>query len=297
MQFGFGYGNYRVEITLTRKKRRPPDALTVFNYHQIGRKFLPGIHTPGTFTETPFFEEQLRHIAREYRVISLAEGIAMLNEGRLDDRYAAITVDDGDRSVLEMVPIFRRLQMPATFFVNSGNLDNRSSYWYPIYNFVRHHERYRLLLSEEIEREIGQLRHTTDRTLYRKNMDIFQKIFEEIREDFNLYLTGKELEDIDGSIFDIAPHGYLHERFSMMDESWQRHNLKKDIEFLRRYKNYRGIFGIPFGRPGDWTHTTIRLALEEGLQIVFADGGINTAKEVGYRRIPADGRVIGELKL
>ncbi len=296
MKFEFSYRNYSINLELLRHIRKKPHALTVFNYHQIGKKFIPGIHTQGTFTESSFFREQLVYIQKEYTIISLSEGIELLNHGKLDGNYAAITVDDGDKSVLEMIPILKKLQIPATFFINGAHLDNKMSYWYAIYNFIKHHSSYNTLITQQIEEDIVKLRHTLDREFYQEYVFRFQKLFEEIKTDFNLYLSSEELKVINDPLFNIAPHGYYHERFSMMDESWQRDNLEKDIVCFKDHPYYQHIFAIPFGRTGDWNHTTIKVALELGLQIVFANGGINVEKDVGYKRIPADRRVIEELK-
>ena len=72
-------------------------------------------------------------------------------------------------------------------------------------------------------------------------------------------------------------------------------NLLKDIDLLSKVAGYKPIFAIPFGRPYDWNNSTIKIALELNLEIVYADGGFNTSRDVGYKRIPADGRLLKKL--
>jgi hypothetical protein len=80
-----------------------------------------------------------------------------------------------------------------------------------------------------------------------------------------------------------------------MAAAWQRNNLRENVSVLTRFRAYRPIFAIPFGRAHDWTEETVRIARDEGVDIVLADGGINLASETLYRRIPSDGKALRSL--
>jgi peptidoglycan/xylan/chitin deacetylase (PgdA/CDA1 family) len=71
------------------------------------------------------FEDQLLWLrGKGYRFISLAEYVRTLrDEGRVAGRCAAVTFDDGWRdNYLHAFPVLRRLGIPATFFIVSGEM-------------------------------------------------------------------------------------------------------------------------------------------------------------------------------
>jgi peptidoglycan/xylan/chitin deacetylase (PgdA/CDA1 family) len=64
------------------------------------------------------FAEHLRFYRDHYRVISYSEAVARIREGRVDDRYLAISFDDGFKNNAEVAaPILERFGAPAIFFV------------------------------------------------------------------------------------------------------------------------------------------------------------------------------------
>jgi len=292
MKIQFKLKNFKIQFLLNRVDRI--NSLTVFNYHQIGEHFNAIEQSRGTFTESTFFEEQMVWLNNNYKIVKLSDGLDAMNRNALDGQSVAITFDDGDKSNIEAMQILKKHNIPATFFVNSGYLDNRSAYWFNIYNFVNNSEKYRYLLTDELETNVKQLRNTNDNALYKLYSKKVESLFDEIKDDFNVYLSLKDLERMDSDLFDVSLHGCEHQRFSMMSSVWQRESILKDINALSQLKNYKPIFAIPFGRPGDWSRETIKIALELGLDIVFADEGVNYHREVGCKRIPADGR---ELKV
>ena len=95
--------------------------LSVFIFHRV--LDAPDPLRPGEPTLAEF-EERLSWIATAFRVVSLDDAVAGLNDGTLPARTAVITFDDGyaDNYSLAM-PALRRAGMPATFFIATGFLD------------------------------------------------------------------------------------------------------------------------------------------------------------------------------
>lgn len=71
--------------------------------------------------DASFFERQLKQIAAGHALVSLADFLD--GQAPADRASAVITFDDGYRSWLDALPVLRRMNAPATFFVNSGLLD------------------------------------------------------------------------------------------------------------------------------------------------------------------------------
>ena len=96
------------------------------------------------------------------------------------------------------------------------------------------------------------------------------------------------LAGLDGEQFALGAHGHEHQRYAMMDPRWQRQDLGRNLDLLRQFRAFRPVFALPFGRPIDWTPETLRVAEESGVDVVFADGGINLPGAFPNQRVPAD---------
>jgi len=77
-------------------------------------------------------EEDLRILSRRYRFVSLMDAVEMLQDRKPIQPYSLVlTFDDGYRNNLtHALPILRRYNAPATFFVPTGFLDNPRPFWF-----------------------------------------------------------------------------------------------------------------------------------------------------------------------
>jgi peptidoglycan/xylan/chitin deacetylase (PgdA/CDA1 family) len=185
----------------------------------------------------------------------------------------------------------------ATFFINTAYLDDHRSYWFPILSYLRAVENAggRAVLPEELKEKALTLRLTNDPLSYNE-VRICIEEFRSLVPNLGSRLISTEwLSSLDGDQFTIGAHGHEHERFSLMSEEWQRNDLRENIRMLSRFRSYKPIFAVPFGRPFDWTEKTIQIARDEGLDIVLADGGINLVAVNFYQRIPSDNRTLDRL--
>lgn len=98
-----------------------PRALSVLAYHRVlpsPDPLLPG--EPGAAD----FESRMRWVKANFNVLPLAEAVQALRGDRLPRRALCITFDDGYADNYGIaLPILRRLELPATFFVATGFLD------------------------------------------------------------------------------------------------------------------------------------------------------------------------------
>jgi len=92
----------------------------ILMYHRIARVDLD----PWSMCVAPErFSEQLDAIKRVARPMSLP--------GRLPERAVVVTFDDGYVDNFEQaVPILRQHEVPATFFVSTGNIDTAREFWW-----------------------------------------------------------------------------------------------------------------------------------------------------------------------
>jgi peptidoglycan/xylan/chitin deacetylase (PgdA/CDA1 family)/CelD/BcsL family acetyltransferase involved in cellulose biosynthesis len=104
---------------LSLKKRREASARILY-YHRVnddGDPFFPAI-------STVLFEQEMRYLARYYKVVSLSDLLTRLEDGS-PERTLAITFDDGYLDNYENAfPVLERYGLPATIFLTTGSIDD-----------------------------------------------------------------------------------------------------------------------------------------------------------------------------
>lgn len=78
----------------------------------------------------PHFRRHMAHLRRHYRPMSLEEMARVARDGTLPDKAVAVTLDDGYLDALTTAsPILAEFDMPATFFLNTLDLDEENEFW------------------------------------------------------------------------------------------------------------------------------------------------------------------------
>ena len=285
--------NINLKLEVTKKKNH--SKLVILNYHQVGKKMVTEYNNHGNFTHINFFEKQIIWLKNEYKIITLENALKIANTNKIDRNYACITFDDGDKSILDAMIVLEKHNVPATFFINGGYIDNKSADWFHVYQYIKNSPKFCKYIDEDIRQNISHLRSTCDINLYNKYSNKIENLYEFIKDDFDMFIKFQDLININSNLFHIGSHGWEHQRFSMKSKDWQKANITKDIDTISSLKSYRPIFAIPFGRPHDWNMDTIDTIRELNLDFVYANGGVNINRSVGYQRIPADGRALKDL--
>jgi peptidoglycan/xylan/chitin deacetylase (PgdA/CDA1 family) len=100
------------------------------------------------------FEAQMRHLRKNYRVISLEQLCRELREPAAD-RAVAVTFDDGYRDLYNHAfPILREYQIPATVYLIANSVETGQVAWYD-----RVFLSLQLLKEESLDIELDQPRH------------------------------------------------------------------------------------------------------------------------------------------
>lgn len=111
---------------LARQYTQPKAA--VLMYHQVAE---PDTDIWDLAVSPAHFEQQLRVLKRMGTVISTTELSERLHHGKLKRRSIAITFDDGYLdNYLHARPLLTQHQLPATFFIVSGNVGVAQEFWW-----------------------------------------------------------------------------------------------------------------------------------------------------------------------
>ncbi len=106
--------------------------LPVLMYHRFSDRGLPGK------TSRQIFERDLEYLTRNYKVISLSNAVAHLQEGSaLPSRSVVLTIDDGYRDFYDIAfPVLKQFGLPATLYVVTDFVDGAGWIWTDIARFI-----------------------------------------------------------------------------------------------------------------------------------------------------------------
>jgi len=120
-----------LELSRTRKaiqlRRVHGPKFLILCYHRVGLGGVP-LYTQ---LSPELFEAQMRHLRKNYRIVSLEVGLRTLRDPQDSEPCVAITFDDGYRDVYtHAFPILRRYSIPATVYLIWDSMETGEVSWY-----------------------------------------------------------------------------------------------------------------------------------------------------------------------
>lgn len=87
--------------------------------------------------EPEFLDRLLQELKRDARFVSMDEAADRLRRGHEDERFLAVTLDDGYRDNVEhAAPVFRAHGVPYTIYVCPGYADRSADLWWELADMV-----------------------------------------------------------------------------------------------------------------------------------------------------------------
>ena len=261
---------------LSWKKREEPSARILY-YHRVnddGDPFFPSI-------STALFEQEMKHLARHYRVVSLGGILEHLEDGS-PEPLLAITFDDGYQDNYQNAfPVLQRYGLPATIFLTTGSIDSRDPLW-----FEQLAEALKKTTREHFDLEIDIPRRFWMRTqperleangrifdLLRNLPDdgrrqwvdhVLKELGVAIEDRRNKMLTWDQVRLMKGNGIDFGGHTVTHpfiSRLTAEQVAWEVTECKRRIE--QELQIPVDFFAYPNGREedfGKWNKAAIRHA-------------------------------------
>ena len=255
--------------------------LKVFFFHQVSSQFVDGMDKESIFSPLNQFEKNIRFLMKRYHLVSLMEAKELFQQKKWRrERYAVITFDDGYANILEALELLKALNIPATVFVNSKYVFERTVGVINLATLVR--SSLRNELSDEQKQLVLRLCDHELQDGYKEKWDRLMAGLSELPEALSdLYLTPNQLEDLDKDLFTIGMHGYEHYNSLQLtdDEFWE--NVERDKALLTGYSNFIPFFCFPYGYARE---SQLDLLRKAGETPVLCSGGENySVDQVIYR--------------
>ena len=242
------------------------------------------------------FAAQLDFLRKYYQVVSLT---SLGGDGQ-PDRAVVITFDDGFRSVYEhALPMLRARSLPATCYLVTDRIDDRSSIWINELNwFLRRH---RAVTRRLVAHRLGISRFCSmpnflQAIIDRYDPEVIADLLAELRTRLApaggtlgrtdwLYIGRHEIEEMSRDGFTFGNHTGSHAVLPRLDEAACREEIRRAQAVLGGLPRAIVSLAYPFGR------------YDEAVLSIARDLGYTTLMEVEGDNDPLDRLHVGRLNV
>lgn len=272
--------------------------LRILTYHRVLDSANGAGVNPSLVSAVPrVFDQQMRHLAKNYRVLSLEEVLAAQRGIRpLPKRAALVTFDDAYRDFSEIAwPILRRYRLPAVVFVSTAYPDqpDREFWWDRLFRAfhssprvsLQHHTLGRLAFGtyDACHATLRRVQNDLKTLPHAQAMQIIDYLCDELddgseRTHVSGVLRWDELRELAAEGVTVAAHTQTHPALTQLPLEEVRQEIRGSRRDLQReLGTVPPIFSFPFGLHND---RVIEVVREEGFELAV------TCRD-GHNKIPA----------
>lgn len=273
--------------TMLRRTERKTGVLALA-YHRIGNAARGGFD-PDVFSATPEgFEQQIKLLKKDYDVITPAELSQAAKRGR--GSYALITFDDGYRDNYEVAfPILKAQNVPATFFISTGFLDQHKIAWWDEIAWMVRASRRRLVPRSRWNHSAVFFDEPDRLEAIRAILGIYKRLPGDHTDAFmdyladatgsgryagdarNIWMTWDMVRDMAAGGMCIGGHTVNHPILSRLPRTRQSEEIagcKQRIE--QEINRPMKFFSYPRGKPDSFTDETRHCLREQAIELAFS---------------------------
>lgn len=263
-------------------------------YHVVSNEKLPYILNYPYRSEKEF-EKELDFYLEHFLPASLEEIVFARQSGR---KMFHLSFDDGLRQCADVIaPVLLRKGIPATFFINTGFIDNKKLF---------HRYKASLILSElwrtgnEKVKKYLESNHLGEDKLLQ--VSVFQEgILNEAAEMLELsftdvlsrqqpYLSSAQVKRLSSEGFTIGAHSHTHPEFWKISEAEQLDEVKESmLRVVELVHPKLKVFSFPFTDSGVPASLLANIERENLCDFTFGTAGIkNDSVSFHLQRYPAE---------
>jgi peptidoglycan/xylan/chitin deacetylase (PgdA/CDA1 family) len=258
-------------------RTHPRPRVQILTFHRVNDDndpFLPSL-------PTAVFAARMAHIARHYRVMTVEDLAAALQEGRVPKNALAITFDDGYRdNFTHAAPILKRLGLPATIFLVTGHIDTPRALWFDSLAMAfKSATARRVELADgrllslgtvadrlaALDATLAHLKRLSDDERAASVEGLIISLRPNPERPKRLMLSWDEVDALRGLGFSIGAHTVTHPILSRLtpERAWEEiHGSKAAIEKV--VGEPIRSFAYPNGRSDDYTEAVTQLVRDAG---------------------------------
>lgn len=263
-------------------------------YHVVSDQPLSHIRNY-PYRDEKTFEQELDYILKFFTPVSLDQLHSTPNSNK---KTFHLSFDDGLGECAEVIaPLLLRKGIPATFFVNSGFVDNKTLF---------HRYKASLILgrlndfpdaqAEQLLRKHGLNRHNLLQAPFSK-IDILDEAAEMMEIDFadflgkqHPYLTTPQVKELHKKGFTIGGHSHEHPEFGSLKMKEQFKQVEKSMEWLEKHIPQKTkAFSFPFTDDGVSEKLLKKLKKQQVCDLTFGTAGLKCDTfESHFQRVPME---------
>lgn len=273
-------------------------------YHVVSNIELPHILNYN-YRNTVQFEKELDFYLKHFRPVSLNELLSNRNTGK---KIFHLSFDDGLKECAEIIaPILLKKGIPATFFVNTGFVDNKKLFHkYKASLILRKLKEMPVLNVEKFLKEQDlQGKQILKATILQEGIldeaaTLLGINFDDFLAEQKPYLTTEQILNLKNLGFSIGVHSFNHPEFWKITEEKQLEEVKKSMDWLVEKINPEiKAFSFPFTDSGVSVKVLKSLKSENICDVTFGTAGMKYDElEFHLQRYPVekDGDFLLKLK-
>jgi len=262
-------------------------------YHTISEQRLPHISNLYQIRSTKQFDRDLDYLCSHFKPISIKElDDIVCNNKILDKPSFHLTFDDGLKEIYtEIAPILERKGIPATFFINTDFVDNKSLFYrYKVSLIIE-----RLNTNNESKKElikyfnlseisIGTIKNRlltfgiNDTPIIDNIANLIELDFAEYLRIQQPYMSKRDINELLGKGFSIGSHSLNHPCFKEIDINEKKRQINESFQFIEKEFNLKDLyFSFPFSDESveikfmDWLYNTANCRLSFGISGIKSD--------------------------
>ncbi len=255
-----------IDIALAKLLRFSPvrgQQLFVYAFHGV----LPDLDILGQNLTDPYQPITLRDIERV--IVRLKESGVSFVTGReiaaQAVRYPAawLTFDDGYANNLQLLPLLRRLDVPATIFVATGNVESGEAYWWDVL-FREGMQRGKNM--PDIARQREEMKSLPPQKIRQQLIDMFGAESLRPKADIDRPLTPGELCSLAKEpLIEIGNHTHNHCILTLGDGACRRREISACNAYLQKIT---GSLPVSIAYPnGDFDQQILKITESLGLKV------------------------------
>jgi peptidoglycan/xylan/chitin deacetylase (PgdA/CDA1 family) len=252
------------------------DGLTVLNYHNFTRS--PSISRYDTSVDD--LREDLQEISGRWQPVQLIEALERLASGKAasTERPAiAVTADDGDRGVLEVLPLFERYQVPLVLFLPTGLVlgrghpDGLRSFLFRTLVELRVPPTIPALQSDDPSEVFAAVQGASERVLWTWLAILSALPAARDPLSANRFLSAEDLSGLARHpLVTFGAHSMSHQRLASLVDPWAHWEIEQSLRWVEAFGGTRDLFAYPYGAAGTFDVRTDRILREKRVRYAFS---------------------------